>query len=103
MATKHKKTFYLKNGKTFSNLRSFAKELAKMPKDVYEHHVNKNKNDFHNWVKHSIKHEDLANKIKGEIDKIELEIHVLRELLFPTKKKNTKTGKKKSSSKKKIV
>ena len=84
--TKHNKTFYLLGGKKFSNLKGFAKELKTMSNDIYQHHVNNHKNDFANWIKHSLKHEKLASKVNGKIDKIEMEIHILRELLFPEKK-----------------
>ncbi len=95
MAGRHKKTFYLANGETFSSLKGFAKKLVNMPHEVYKHHVNPERNDFANWIRHSLKHEELAKKIEGEIDKIELELHILRELLFPTKKPKKKTAKKK--------
>jgi len=100
MADKHKKTFYLHDGKTFSNLKGLAKVLKDMPEHVYKHHVNKNRNDFANWVKHSLKKEDLAKKINGELNKIELELHVLRHLLFEEGKKTQSKKGKKSKSKK---
>lgn len=95
------KTFYLKGDKKFSSIKTFAKELIQMPKEVYEHHVNNHKNDFSTWVKHSVKDEKLAQKIEGEIDKIEMEITVLRHLVHeipaekkPVKKKVVKKDKK---------
>ncbi len=84
---KHKKTFYLKDGKTFSDLKGFAKELARMPKDVYEHHVSSEKNDFSNWLKFSMNKEDLGKKIEKQVHKIELELEVLRHLVHDAGKK----------------
>jgi len=95
----HSKTFNLKSGKSFTTLKGLAKELRIMAKDVYEHHVNSNKNDFANWAKHSLKNEKLAKVIEGQISKIELELEVLRHLVHeveknPVKKKITTTKKK---------
>lgn len=101
MAAAHKKTFYLAGGKTFSSLKGMAKELARMPEEVYKHHVNKHKNDFAQWIKDSLRHDDLSERINGEINRIEMELEILRELLFPSDKKSSKKSpgaKKKSSS-----
>ena len=92
------KTFYLNNGKTFSNVKALAKELKTMSKEVYNHHVNPTKNDFANWVKNSIKDEVLTKKIDGHINKIEMELEILRHLIHKDIKK-----KKKVSVKTKIV
>jgi len=76
------KTFYLKNGKKLTNVKNLANELKSMSNDVYEHHVNPLKNDFSNWVKNSIKDIDLAKKIDGHINKIEMELEILRHLIY---------------------
>lgn len=81
----HSKTFYLQDGKVFSSLEKFAKELQSMADDVFKHHVNDDKHDFREWVKHSLKEEALANKIDSKIDKIELELEVLRHLVHEAK------------------
>ena len=86
----HSKTFYLNSGKKFSNLKSFVKELASMPKEIYDHHVNQHKNDFATWIKHSLKEEELAVKIDKEIDRIQIELEVLRHLVHTPSKKSTK-------------
>lgn len=106
----HNKTFYLNSGRKFSNLKSFVKELMEMPKEVYSHHVNDGKNDFAVWSNHSLKEKDLAKKIDGEIDKIEMELKVLRHLVHSTPTKNVNIKKsavkvevKKLSTKKKTT
>jgi len=53
--------FKLKNGAAIKNLYELANELASMDEEVFRHHVNEEKNDFHNWVLHIIRDEHLAN------------------------------------------
>ena len=83
----HSKTFYLQDGKVFSSLEKFAKELQSMADEVFKHHVNDEKHDFREWIKHSLKEEELANKIDAKIDKLELELEVLRHLVHEQKAK----------------
>lgn len=83
----HSKTFYMQDGKVFSSLEKFAKELQTMADDVFKHHVNDEKHDFREWIKHSLKEEGLADKIDSKIDKIELELEVLRHLVHEAKAK----------------
>lgn len=78
---KNEKAFYLHEGKEITDLKSLAKELRAMPQHVYEHHVNFNKNDFANWVKHSLNEHTLAERINGHISRIELELQILRHLI----------------------
>lgn len=52
--------FRLKNGKTINNLYELASELAAMDEEVFEHHVNEDKNDFYNWLLHIVRDEQLA-------------------------------------------
>jgi len=75
------KTFYLKGGKKLSSIKAFASELKSMSLEAYRHHVNSQKNDFANWIKHSILDDKLASKIEGQIDKVEMELEVLRHLV----------------------
>ena len=96
----HEKTFYLKNGKVFSSLEKFAKELQTMKDDVFEHHVNPTKHDFKEWVNHSMKKENLAEALQDKITKIEVELEVLRHLVHDKSKKIAKKPEKKVPSKK---
>lgn len=97
MASKHKKTFYLENGTTFSNVEGFAKRLLEMSEDVYNHHVTPAKNDFANWLRDSMNEENLAEKIDSGLSKMETELEVLRHLVY---EHNKKPASKTSSSKK---
>ncbi len=97
----HKKTFYLTGGTVFSNLEKFAKELQTMTDDVFKHHVNKDKHDFKEWIHHSLKEEKLANQLEDKIDKLEIELEVLRYLVHEEKTKKKTPNKKKTTYKKK--
>lgn len=90
--------------KTFSSLKGFAKELKDMSHDAFSHHVTPAKNDFAAWVGNSMDRKDLAKSIDKKIDKIEMELEVLRHIVHEEskpKKKTTTTTKKKPTSKKK--
>ena len=42
---------------------SIKRDVKSMNEDTFRHHVNKEKNDFSNWVKEVIKEEDLAKEL----------------------------------------
>ena len=52
--------FRVTNGKTIKNLYELASELASMDEEVFRHHVNDERNDFHNWILHIVRDEHLA-------------------------------------------
>ena len=55
--------FYLKNGRVLKNLYEFTNSLASMDDETFKHHVNKERNDFAEWIRHVLKDEGLANQI----------------------------------------
>ena len=55
--------FWVNNGPVIKNLSEMADSLACMNDDIFKHHVNKEKNDFGNWVRDVLKDEELANDI----------------------------------------
>lgn len=102
---KHKQTFYLHSGKKLNTLKSLAKELQTISKATFEHHVSEHKNDFSSWIKHSLKQEKLAKNIEKRLNKVEIELEVLRHLVHEKSNKSTvkttqKTVKPKTKSKK---
>ncbi len=99
-AIEHEKTFYLHGGKTLNSIKGLAKELANMPKEIYEKHVNHEKNDFSLWIKHSLKEEDLSKQIDGHLELIEMELKVLRHLVHNIEENKVETKKVSNSSKK---
>lgn len=44
------KAFWTSEGEILNSLLALREALAKMPKSVFSHHVNTNKNDFATWV-----------------------------------------------------
>ena len=57
--------FLIKNGPPVKNLEELSRELARMSKEQFDHHVNDAKNDFYNWVYHVVKDESLALKLSS--------------------------------------
>ncbi|MBW2992742.1 hypothetical protein KY345_06005 [Candidatus Woesearchaeota archaeon] len=73
--------FITRDGQRIKNLYQLHKSLLNMDDGVYSHHVNKEKNDFYNWVKDIYNDEalssivlkcktknELAQKLKGKIE-----------------------------------
>ncbi|MCK4428825.1 MAG: hypothetical protein KAU95_00495, partial [Candidatus Aenigmarchaeota archaeon] len=56
--------FFCKDGRTFRKLEDIVEALKDMHIDTFMHHVNEEKNDFANWVKHTVGDVVLANRIK---------------------------------------
>ena len=59
------KAFYVCNGVVLRNLQETSNCLNILDNKIFEFHVNKEKNDFYNWIKNVICDAVLANKIKG--------------------------------------
>ncbi len=58
------KRFWLCDGRVLKNLKELESALRNMSKGTYDYHVNKEKNDFYNWVKDVFKEKKLAKEIK---------------------------------------
>jgi hypothetical protein len=56
-------TFLVKNGKQLKNLVELEQELEQMDDATFQHHVTDEKNDFYNWIKHSVKDAYLAKQL----------------------------------------
>ncbi|MBI4150562.1 FAD-dependent oxidoreductase, partial [Candidatus Woesearchaeota archaeon] len=48
--TDKKRCFYLRDGKSLNSIAQLASALETMPDDVFNHHVNADKNDFAAWI-----------------------------------------------------
>lgn len=59
------KEFYCKDGRIFKKLEDLAEALKNMDKDIFEHHVNQERNDFAIWIKDAIGDVVLAHRIKN--------------------------------------
>ena len=57
--------FWTKDGKIIANLVELSDTLEHMADEVFEHHVNKSKNDFADWIQYVLGDVELAKKIKA--------------------------------------
>lgn len=65
MAIKPEQYFWLANGKPVKSLSELSEVLAGMSKEVFNHHVTSEKNDFSNWIKGVFKGKSLADEIES--------------------------------------
>ncbi|MBN2013697.1 MAG: hypothetical protein JW778_00810 [Candidatus Altiarchaeota archaeon] len=59
------KCFWVNNGWIMRNLQELPLALENMGEETFVYHVNKAKNDFHNWITHVIGDKTLAQGIKS--------------------------------------
>ena len=64
-----KSTFYFNNGQTASNMKGLIKVLSTSGDEIYNYHVNADRNDFYNWIKEGLNHPEVAEAIKGASDR----------------------------------
>ncbi|MBW6440591.1 hypothetical protein K0B03_00990 [Patescibacteria group bacterium] len=57
------KCFWVCNGTVLRNINDLKESLSKMDKETFLNHVNKEKNDFAEWIKKVINEEKLSRKI----------------------------------------
>ena len=55
--------FWLRSGKPISSLVQLADEFEHMDSEVFSHHINEERNDFHNWVRDVFHDGVLANRL----------------------------------------
>lgn len=70
--TNPKKYFWLANGIVIRNLYELSDALKIMDDELFNRHVNKNKNDFAEWMAHISKNEHLVEKLKSAKSKKEM-------------------------------
>lgn len=58
------KVFWCQDGRVFKNLAELAAALRDMSEEAFRSHVNKEKNDFSNWVRDVIGDVTLATDLK---------------------------------------
>lgn len=57
------KYFYSNDGRVFSSIDDLFRGLNEMNEATFFYHLNKEKNDFYNWILYVFKESDLANSI----------------------------------------
>lgn len=121
------KAFWLADGHKLMNLKELRNALTTIPPDVFNHHVNDQRNDFANWTRDVVRDPDLSDDLRKTrtqhltLLKVNARIRELESIVQPkvtrvsispvrvtirhhaAKKKTSKTKKhsRKSSSKKK--
>jgi len=66
------KEFFCKDGRVVRNLKELSQLIKELPLEIFFYHVNEEKNDFANWVKHAIGDLVLANRIKRTKDRLNM-------------------------------
>ena len=61
--------FWVNNGPILKNIEELASTLPDISDDIFQHHVNSEKNDFSNWIKYVIGDEKLANDVLSSKNK----------------------------------
>ena len=78
--------FWCADGNVFKNLSELDKALNKIDENAFKHHVNKEKNDFSNWIRDIIQDETLAGKVikarnkKSTINMVKKRVSILKNL-----------------------
>lgn len=57
-------SFWVSDGQILNNLCALHQALAEMEADIFAHHVNKEKNDFADWVEKVLFDIDCANSLR---------------------------------------
>ena len=84
--------FILKNGKPLKNLRELIEMLELIDTETFFHHVNAERNDFANWVRHILKEEKLADELAGAKSRKEI-LRILKEHGKRAEKRFSEQGK----------
>jgi len=77
--------FHVCDGAVLRNLKDTVKELRKMNDGTFSYHVNKQKNDFANWIADVMGYKDLAYNIIGKN-----KLHTAAEIVSYVSKKSGK-------------
>ncbi len=64
--------FWFNNGKAVKNIGELISDLNSIDADTFKHHVNADKNDLAEWIKHVLKNEGLADQIRSKTDRNEI-------------------------------
>lgn len=73
--------FYCNNSEQYTSIKDLIFGLKNMNKDSFEHHVNKEKNDFATWIKKAVKDKKLSELIFDTKDKKQMQITIMEYVL----------------------
>ena len=74
--------FRCADGRVFQNMNDLEQAFATMTDETFSYHVNKDKNDFANWVKDIIKDDKLAKDLAKSLARTQAVKTVTRRLAF---------------------
>jgi len=57
--------FFFVNGERVKNVKELAEIMDHIEQEVFDYHVNEERNDFYNWIKHVFDDIELAEKMVG--------------------------------------
>ena len=61
--------FWVNNGPILKNVEELANTLPGISDDIFQHHVNSEKNDFSNWIRDVVGDQKLANDLLSSKNK----------------------------------
>ncbi|HLC64604.1 MAG TPA: hypothetical protein VJI46_00600 [Candidatus Nanoarchaeia archaeon] len=79
------KSFWVNNGPVVNNLQQLPDALRKMKNGQFAHHVNRDKNDFANWIRDVVGDAKLADEIAKTTKKNAL-INIIERRISTAKK-----------------
>ncbi len=84
------KTFWLDGGGAIKNLCQLAEALDTMKEKTFKFHVNKNKNDFSEWIRQVIEEEKLADEVARLVMKDKIQIVLQKHIIERIKENDNK-------------
>lgn len=57
--------FFFVNGHRVKNVKELAEIMDRIEQEVFDYHVNEEKNDFYSWIRHVFDDIELAEKVVG--------------------------------------
>ncbi len=73
--------FVVADGRKLGSIADLAYALDDMPNDIFNHHVNEEKNDFSNWVRDIFNENKLAEDIAKKKSQMEIQLSVMKHVL----------------------
>lgn len=78
--------FFMCDGRVLKNLKGLTKALDEISDDTFWRHANNERNDFSNWIRDIMHHQDLAHNLLGK-NKLETKETILVYIKRKTGKK----------------
>jgi hypothetical protein len=73
--------FITKKGKTIKNIEELHNYMAVIDEQEFKHHVNEQRNDFHNWIRDIHKDQVLANNLLKAKTRVQTAMHIKNRMI----------------------